>query len=71
MSFCSFEYFDFLVFLTNGRPVAVATASCEPALEGERREAALAPPLVRATAESSAPVTHCPSGADTAQARAY
>ncbi|HET7065171.1 MAG TPA: hypothetical protein VFI49_12925, partial [Rudaea sp.] len=45
MSFCSFEYFVILVFLTNGRPVAVATMPpAKPALEGERREAALASP---------------------------
>jgi hypothetical protein len=33
MSFCSFEYFDILVFLTNGGPVAVATVpAAKPAL---------------------------------------
>jgi hypothetical protein len=38
MSFCSFEYFDILVFLTNGGPVAVATApAAKPARKAERR----------------------------------
>jgi hypothetical protein len=51
----------FLVFLTNGRPVAVATMPpAKPALQSGRREAALASPLVRATAESPAPVYALP-----------